>query len=130
MTTYEVIVSRADGMWAVIIGGLPPGVIGAIDVDRFADLDAEVREFIADLTDTEPTGFRLLWQYIVGDLDVTIELSGYAHAEAALQEAALARDAARRAALDALSGTGVSQSVIGDILGLSHQRVHQLLRAG
>lgn len=130
MTTYEVTVRREDGMWSVVAGGLPPGVIGAIDVDRFADLDVEVREFIADLTGAEPDGFRLHWQYIIGDHDVTVQITDYAHAELALRDAALARDAARRAALEALSGTGVSQAVIGDVLGLSHQRVHQLLRAG
>lgn len=129
MTTYQVTVRRADRQWAVVIDGLPPRVIGAIDVDRFADLDAEVRDLIAGLTDADPVSFVLHWVYIVGDQDVTVLVNRLAHAESSLQEAARARDDARRAALEALSGAGVSQSVIGDMLGLSHQRVHQLIKA-
>lgn len=46
MATYEVTVRREGGLWAVVIDGLPPHVIGAMDIDRFADLDAGVREVL------------------------------------------------------------------------------------
>jgi DNA-directed RNA polymerase specialized sigma24 family protein len=130
MTTYEVTVRREGGLWAVVIDGLPSHAIGAVDVDRFADLDAEVRELIADLTDTDPSSFNLCWQYVIGDEDVTIEVTRLRHAEQALSQATDERDDARRAAIEALTRAEVSQAVIGDVLGLSHQRVHQLLRAG
>jgi hypothetical protein len=130
MTTYEVTVRREGGMWAVVIGGLPPHVIGAVDVDRFADLDAEVRELIADLTDADPSSFNLFWQYVIGDEDITIEVTRLRHAEQVLSQATNERDDARRAAIEALTRADVSQAVIGDVLGLSHQRVHQLLRTG
>jgi hypothetical protein len=130
MTTYEVTVRREGGQWAVIIAGLPPDVIGAMDIDRFADLDAEVRELIADLTHSDPASFSLYWQYVIGDEDVTVEVTRLRHAEVALLRAADERDDARRTAIEALSRANVSQAVIGDVLGLSHQRIHQLLRTG
>jgi hypothetical protein len=130
MTTYEVTVRREGGLWAVVINGLPPNVIGATDVDRFADLDAEVRELIADLTDADPGSFSLFWQYVIGDEDVTIEVTRLRHAEQALRQATGERDEARRAAIEALTSAEVSQAVIGDVLGLSHQRIHQMLRTG
>jgi hypothetical protein len=130
MTSYEVTVRREGGLWAVVIDGLPPNHIGAVDVDRFADLDTEVRELIADLTNADPGSFNLFWQYVIGDEDVTVEVTRLRHAELVLRQAADERDDARRAAIDALSRAGVSQAVIGDVLGLSHQRIHQMLRAG
>jgi hypothetical protein len=130
MTTYEVTVRREGGLWAVVIDGLPPNVIGAVDVDRFADLDAEARELIADLTDADPGSFNLFWRFVIGDKDVTVEVTRLRQAEHLLRQASDERDDARRAAIDALSSANVSQAVIGDVLGLSHQRIHQMLRAG
>lgn len=130
MASYQARVRRESRRWAVVIDGLPPNVIGAADVDRFADLDAEVRELIADLTDSDPRSFSLFWQYVIGDEDVTVEVSRLRNAELALRQAADERDDARRAAIEALARANVSQAVIGDVLGLSHQRIHQMLRAG
>jgi hypothetical protein len=130
MTVYEVTVTRDDGLWAAVISGLPPHVIGATDVERFADLDIEVRDLVAGLTDADPHGFGLAWRYVLGGQDVTsliIDLAGSEHAYA---RAAAARDAARRQVIRALLDARLSQSAIGDVLGLSHQRIHQLTKAG
>lgn len=130
MTIYEVTVTRDDGLWAAVIDGLPPHVIGATDVERFGDLEVEVRDLIAGLTDTDPDSFALAWRYVFGGQDVTsliIDLSGSEHAYA---EAAAARDAARREVIRVLLNARLSQSAIGDVLGLSHQRIHQLAKAG
>jgi hypothetical protein len=50
MTHYTVTVTRDEDLWAVHIGGLPKGVIGAIDYVYFSEIRAEVPEVIADLT--------------------------------------------------------------------------------
>ena len=129
MTIYAVTVIREDGLWVADIHaeGLGPA---ATQTDRFADLDTEVRDLIAGLTDTDPASFALAWRYVFGDQDVTnliIDLTGSEHAYA---EAAAARDAARREVIRVLLDARLSQSAIGDVLGLSHQRVHQLAKAG
>ena len=68
MITYEVTVTRDENLWAVVVDGLPPGLIGATDVERFEDLDTEVRDLIAGLTDTEPDSFDLTWRYILASV--------------------------------------------------------------
>lgn len=128
MNTYQVTVSREDGLWVADIWG--PGLgPAATDTARFADLDAEVRDIIAGLTDANPDEFRLTWRYIIDGADVTPAVAKLMEAEAQLHEATRAREEARSHALRELAGAGLSQSAIGDILGVSHQRVHQLLRA-
>ena len=71
MTTYKVTVTRDENLWAVVVDGLPAGVIGATDVERFEDLEIEARDLIAGLTGTEPDSFGLTWRYIVDGQDVT-----------------------------------------------------------
>ena len=60
--TYTITVTRDDNLWAAQIGGLPPGRIGVTDVARFADLEAEVRDLVAGLTDADPDEFDLAWR--------------------------------------------------------------------
>jgi DNA-directed RNA polymerase specialized sigma24 family protein len=96
---------------------------------RFADLEAEVRDLIAGLTDSEPEEFELTWRYNIGGADITETINRLLKAEADLQKATQAHEEARRAALQELACTRLSQAVIGDVLGVSHQRVHQLLKA-
>lgn len=129
MTTYQVTVTRDENLWAALIDGLPAGMIGATDAERFEDLDTEVRDLIAGLTDTEPDSFGLTWRYVIDGEDVTDVITRFTRAQAAFGEAARARDGARNAVLAALAKAGLPQSAIGDVLGISHQRVHQLLKA-
>ncbi len=129
MTTYGVTVTRDSGMWAAVVDGLPPHVIGAIDVEHFADLRSEVQDLVAALTETGPDSFGLTWRVIIEGQDVTTEVLALGAAEAVLDQALTAREGARQDALKALAGAGLSQAAIGDVLGLSHQRVHQLLKA-
>ncbi len=129
MTTYEVTVIREDGVWVADINGdwLGPA---ATQTDRFADLDTEVRDLIAGLTDTDPDSFGLAWRYVLDGRDVTSVIVDLAESEHAYRDAAAARDAARRGVIRALLDARLSQSAIGDVLGLSHQRIHQLTKAG
>lgn len=128
MSSYQIEVTREDGLWVADVWapGLGPA---ATDTVRFADLEAEVRDLIAGLTDSEPADFELTWRYNIGGVDMTETISRLLKAEVGLQRATQAHEEARRAALQELAGTGLSQAVIGDVLGVSHQRVHQLLRA-
>jgi len=129
MTTYRVTVTRDDDVWAAVIDGLPPRVIGATDVERFCDLEAEVRDLVAALTGADLDSFGLEWRLMIGNRDVAAEVVALSRAETALKDALAARDEARRTVLKALATAGLSQGAIGDVLGVSHQRVHQLLKA-
>jgi hypothetical protein len=128
MSTYRVDVTRADGLWVADIWGPELGPAAA-DTVHFADLEAEVRDLISGLTDADPGEPELTWRYNIGDADLTHTISRLLEAEVGLQKATKAHEEARRHALRELADTGLSQSVIGDVLGVSHQRVHQLLRA-
>ena len=123
-TAYEVTVSREDNLWVAVVTGLAPA---ATDVEHFGDLETEVRDLIAGLTDSNPDDFAIAWRYRVGDTDVTEQLHRVVALEGELRTVSAARDAARLAAVRALAEAGVSQRAIGDVLNLSHQRVNQLL---
>lgn len=128
MTSYRVTVTREDGWWVAVVDGLPPHLAGATDIERFADLDVEVRDLVAGLTDADPDGFGLAWRYVFGDVDVTEQIDRFQATEAEYQGVARARDRVRTTTLRALVDTGLSQAAIGDVLGLSHQRIHQLVK--
>ncbi len=125
MNTYDVMVSREDELWVADIAGMT----AATDVLRFGDLDVEVRDLIAGLTDTEPGEFEIRWHHRAGDDDVTTLIVELAEVEAAAEGATARRDAVRLEIIRRLSAAGLSQRVIADVLGLSHQRVNQLANA-
>lgn len=125
MTTYDVTVSREDDLWVADIAGLT----AATDVLRFGDLDVEVRDLIAGLTDSGPGEFDIRWHHRAGDDDVTALINELIKAEAAAETATAKRDAVRLEIIRRFSAAGLSQRVIADVLGLSHQRVNQLSNA-
>lgn len=123
-TTYHVDVFREDELWVADIVDL-----GATDMLRFAELDDQVRDYISLMTDVEPDAFDLHWHYRAGTDDVTELIEGLAQVEIDVEQATTRRDALRRQIITRMSAAGLSQRAIGDVLGLSHQRVHQLARA-
>lgn len=131
MTSYDVTVTREDNLWVALVDD-----IGATDVEHFPELDVEVRDYIAGMTDTDPDDLAVRWRYEVNGRDVTDALARFLAIERELheimeQEAAKAaeRDAARLDAIKAMRSAGLSQRVAADVLGLSHQRVHQLVHS-
>lgn len=129
MITYSVTVARDGNLWTAVVNGLAPHVIGATDAERFADLEDEVPELIAALTDSDPGSFGLEWHLELDGRDLTEAVKTLRHAESALEAAVRAREDARGVLLRDLAEAGLSQAAIGDVLGISHQRVHQLLKA-
>ncbi len=125
MNTYDVTVSREDELWVADIAGMT----AATDVLRFGDLDVEVRDLIAGLTGADPDEFEIRWHHRAGDDDVTALIGELAEVEAAADTATARRDAVRLEIIRRLSAAGLSQRVIADVLGLSHQRVNQLANA-
>ena len=125
--TYTITVTRDENLWAVQIGGLPPGSIGVTDVEHFADLEVDVRDLVAGLTDTDPDAFDLTWRYVQDDHDYTASLEQAREWQRRLAEAETNRDRHRTAAAREMTRAGLSQRAIGDALGMSHQRIGQIL---
>ncbi|MEJ3657497.1 MerR [Actinomycetes bacterium KLBMP 9759] len=124
--TYGVTVGREDGLWTAEIDGLPPNFGAATDVERFADLDREVRDLIAGLVEADPDDFDLVWRYVQGDQDYTGRLEQLRMWEDRLRVDAEQHEAARKAAIEAMRAAGLSLRDIADVVQLSYQRVHQI----
>lgn len=126
MTTYLATVTREDGLWVVDVDGLPPSYFGMTEVQRFSELDLEVRDLIAGLTDTDPDGFEVDWRVLFGDTDVTTWLAELDHAEAQISSWEDRRNSLRREVIRAGRAAGLSQAAVGEVLRISQQRVAQV----
>ena len=124
---YRVTVTREGRWWVGEVEGL---VGGATEVTRLADLDVEVRDLIGGLLDVDDDSFDLDY-----DLSAIVGNEGQAMWEAFASERAHVYEARRKleadrlAALRALADAGVSVRDSAALVGLSHQRVSQLLNA-
>lgn len=124
-TKYSVRFERDEGGWWVASATSVPGV------HTQGRTVAQARERIREaLSAAEGVGsFELDEQYVLTpDLDEQLR-NAHKIREEAEELQRRAQDAARSAAL-AFANRGVSTRDAGDLLHLSHQRVHQLLRSG
>jgi DNA-directed RNA polymerase specialized sigma24 family protein len=121
--SWGVTVTREDGLWVAVVDGLAGG---ATDVEHFDELDTEVRDLVAGLTDADPHEFDIEWHFQQNGHDYTPALQQLHEWESEAENAIKHRDASRRAAIVAMRGATLSYRDIADILGLSHQRVAQL----
>jgi predicted RNase H-like HicB family nuclease len=126
MNTYEAIATREDGWWMIHV----PAIDGLTQSRRLADAPLMARELIAITTDTPLDDI---------DVDVAVEAVGRVRVREALDILAVERAEAARLEADAsarardlarnLTGQGIPLRDIGTILGVSHQRAHQLVNA-
>ncbi len=126
MTSYDVTVTREDNLWVAVVHGLSPA---ATDVEHFADLDLEVRDLIAGLTDVDPDEIAIRWRYEFNGRDVTEQLARFMAVESELRERMTEREAVRMEVIRRLAEAGLSQRAISDAVGISHQRVNQLINS-
>jgi hypothetical protein len=61
MSSYQVGVTRENGLWVADIWAPELGP-AATDSVHFADFEAEVRDLIAGLTDSEPDDLEPTWR--------------------------------------------------------------------
>ncbi|WP_163543808.1 MerR [Occultella kanbiaonis] len=125
--TYKVDVSREGRYWVAEVEGVPGG---ATEVRRLSELDDEVRDLVSGLLDVDPDDVAVQYDFrkALGD-----------EAAAAWQVFERERDELyakrkqfeddRAAAIRALHDQGVSMRDTAQLVGLSHQRVSQLLDA-
>lgn len=128
MPDYTATVIRDEDLWVVRVSGLPEHVVGTVDYVHFSEIKDEVPEAIADLTDTDPEDFTITWRYEFGGEDVTEDVIQYLVAEEEFRRSQAERDRARARVLETMRREGVTQRAMADVVDLSHQRVHQLLK--
>lgn len=124
LPVYSVVVSREEELWVAVVDSIPAG---ATDVERFEDLPDAVSDMIATLVDAEPDEFWIDWHYRQGDHDFTDLIEQLREWEKLAERAARNRDITRRAVVEAMHSAGLSYREIADVIGVSHQRVGQLL---
>ena len=136
MNTYQVVVSREDPWWVAVAHGegLPPH--GAATESRtIADLESSVRDLIVLRTDADlrlpyelaVRDFDLAWTYDLPP-DAKAALEDYFHSKHELAEAqARYAERAQRAASTLKTSTHASVRDIAGLMGMSYQRVAQLL---
>jgi hypothetical protein len=124
LSVYSVTVYRENNLWVAVVDGLPGG---ATDAERFEDLHDAVYDLIATLQDVEPDTFWVQWRFRQGGYELSDELRELRQWDKQTELALANRDAARRAAIGTMRQAGLSYREIADVIGISHQRVGQLL---
>ena len=121
---YRVEAVRSGDWWAITV----PDLRGAFSqAKRLNRVEATAREAIAMMLDIEESE--------VGSIDVQVQppnevvglLDELHHSVSVAEEASLAAARARREAAKLLSDAGLPMRDIGQLLGISHQRVSQIL---
>jgi len=122
--SYRVQATRSGDWWAITIPALP----GAFSqCKRLDQVEAMAREVIALMLDIDPTD--------VGDIEVDVQLpdqladdlATLRRSERLADDARQAAAHAQRRAAEQLRAAGLSVRDIGRLLGVSHQRVSQIL---
>lgn len=124
LAVYHVTVSREDNLWVAVVDGIQAG---ATDVERFDELPDAVDDLIVTLLDVPPDSFWIDWHYRLGAQDLTGPIERLREWENLAANAARGRDASRLAALTSMHAAGLSYREIADVIGISHQRVGQLM---
>lgn len=136
MTTFKVSVTREDRWWVVTIPELDGyrTAAGTINVGastqarRFADITREASDYIATVTDLPFSKIALAVTVAVDDVDVT-ERAARVRADRAEAEQVSARaQLGARELAKALVARGVTVRDVGEVLGVSFQRAHQLIK--
>src|SRR5664280_2137176 len=123
MTTYTVSVTREGRWWIVRV----PEIDQVTQVRRLSEVTKAARELIAVTLDVPMSQVRVRVERVGAVEDVP------GRAEAIRREHARADELARRAQDESkelarqLAGAHVPMRDIGELLGVSHQRVHQLI---
>jgi predicted RNase H-like HicB family nuclease len=124
-TIYQATITREDGWWMIHV----PDIDGLTQARRLADVEQMARELIAVTRDVP-----------VDDIAVNVSIDAVAGIQVrdVLDAVAAERAEAKRLDADASAKTaalaqqlvdkGIPQRDIGKILGVSHQRVSQLVQ--
>ena len=125
-TTYQAIVTREDGWWMVHV----PAINGLTQARRYGEVAKMARELIGVTLDVEASSVTV--ELAVKDVEgVAVQES--VHEIAAQRDLAASLEAQATAKACALARSLAAHDVplrdIGALLGVSHQRAHQLIAA-
>ncbi len=127
MTTYKARTYRSGDWWAVeITEGLPADTLGVTQVRRLTNAEQAARDVIADLLDVGADTIDVDLQL---DIPVAVKKAQLQleRLEADLETARQAQKRARRELAAAAIDEGLTMREAGLLLGVSHQRVKQLI---
>lgn len=126
MRTYQVDVVKDEGWW--IMHARIPRTIIYSQARRIDDIEFMIRDAIAGALDVDPQSFRIELTFDL-DSDVLDQVSRAR--EASLEAAEVQERASResRAAVQALRKEGLTLKEAGYFLGVTPQRVAQLLNS-
>ncbi|MGI9017894.1 MAG: hypothetical protein ACR2HR_12445 [Euzebya sp.] len=125
--TYDVTATRSGDWWAIeVTSGLPTNMLGVSQARRLTDVEGVARSLIGDLLEVPAT---------LVEVNVLIELPPELQQMVELyRDADLVEDAARSEAASARSRAAVAflkahltMREAGEVLGVSHQRIKQLV---
>ena len=126
MKTYPVDVVRDDGWW-IMHARIPKTIIYS-QAKRINDVEPMIRDAIAGVLDIDPGSFALKLTF---DLDAEVLEQVNRAREVSLEAAEVQERASResRAAVQALREEGLTLKEAGYFLGVTPQRVAQLLNS-
>jgi predicted RNase H-like HicB family nuclease/predicted XRE-type DNA-binding protein len=120
---YMVSMAQEDGIWLIEAVDL----VGVRSFGRtVSDAVRNIREAIAAAEDLDEWEYLSL-DYAFSDEVATDALREFHEADRAEENAAMERDRALRAVLESLRSQGMSYRDLATVIGISHQRVAQLL---
>jgi hypothetical protein len=121
-TRYQVTVSREESDWVGVVVGVPGAVV---ETRRLDHLEDEIRDGLALLLSIPWDSFDLDWSYELPP-EISRAVEEYRRASARLADAEAEYAEVSRKAVAELRRAHVSQRSAAALLGVSHQRVHQL----
>ncbi len=119
---YRATVERDGRFWLVRVPG-----VGVTQARHLREVDAMARDLVAVVTDVEPDVVELMWHVVLPEaVQAHLERASRLRNDAAAAQFQAAVEV--RAAARALADTGLTLRDIGQALGVSYQRAHQLVR--
>lgn len=121
MKTYRATVKRSGKYWAIRVAG-----VGPTQARHLREVDEMVEDLISVMTGESVGSFEVEYDYRLPEVACEhIKRAKRLRAEAERAQSAAAEEV--RAAARKLSEDGIALRDIGKLLGISHQRAHQLV---
>jgi len=122
--TYRTIAERAGKWWTITVPEVPVHT----QAKRLDQVEAMAADALALVFDVDPADVEIELEVVL-DADGRAALDLAAEARQAADASAAAASAAAQNAARTLHEQGLPMRDVGLIMGLSHQRVHQLIHA-